>query len=1291
MAKFDLNDLKHFNAQQIVAAGPRYSPNVNANAPNLAIAALLRSINALASNKDYHALIQEFRTEIADAVSDTARTVEPLFRNKKRTPAACISLLDKLAGQKPGKSGPTLRQLRQNIRSIDSIIGTRRRRLISSHGKAKPGSRRAGSIDVELSNLRKLDDTISALVEFVDSPAFALIDNNCLLIRGSWGTGKTHSLCDIVKTRMAEGLPTLFALGHRVQADIDPLLSICKVTGLARTPIALLRRLSKLAKAAGGRALIVVDGVNEGDKRGWLQYAPAVIKLVRFFPNVGLVLSCRTPFDSQTFNEEARKLFVDVVHRGFEGVEYDAQQEFFKFYGIPGSHIPLLAPEFSRPLFLKVLCQTFSGQTASAKSHWIRDLMAGQKTMTKLLEDFVTQVGAPIEREFKLTGKTCWFILKGTKVKTTGKIVGIAPQMSANLRDHLSPMDCISIIVDAVGLSENDATRLFYRLIGDGLLVEDLMYEDGGEKHIVRLPYQRFSDHLVCRHLLENYLDVKSKQSVRRSLQKNRPLGKLFAGGEFINSYSMPGWATAVILEFPERTKRVLTDDERELLFQLPRSNQSLSPFIDPFLEGLTWRHADSFSNATDRVVGHLLKRGNRYIRDQTFEVLVGIASRAGHPYSAKRLSQYLLSQSLTLRDLQWSEFIRQTPRESSVRRLVEWTINHASTNLTDAAARNLLLLLSTFLTTTHRAFRDRATRALVILGQFHPECLFDLTSLSLAHNDPYVPERLLAASYGVMMRQWAQGNTQFHTASTVFARKLFDYMFEADAYYATSHILMRDYAFGVIDLVRRGSPKALGKRRIGRLHSSIENVTTRIPDGASIDEEACKAADPALGMDFKNYTVGRLVRDRRNYDFDNAEYQDVMRQLRWRMLNLGYSAKLFEQIDRLIGATNYRMGRADDGTKVDRYGKKYAWIAFFEIAGLRDAMGKLKDATEPRISDCDVDPTFSVGPQTWRPPVNRYFTQKLMSAASWAKSGPAPSYEHLLMCDEVDGVAGPWVLLHGNIQESALSDPRQVSTFLRSKLVKNEDLDFLRGEYAKGEPDGHHDLGQDHYVYLGEVPWSAKHGWYLRDKRGRARRQVVELFGKTQHNSVRRKASSAEGFLDWTALLSALGPQLEAEVGKKRDISPGKDDSEAAPRYIEVPRYRHIPGIQVEIPAFHFAWESYHSTENDRQNPDFVAPAISQAFGLRGRSGNSDLIDTEERQATIFRLLTGNGVTGRALYLRRDLLEKYLHETGQEIVWRNTGERSFHYKYLEAHRREFENDWEFHKYEQLVVGIPNK
>ena len=47
--------------------------------------------------------------------------------------------------------------------------------------------------------------------------------------------------------------------------------------------------------------------------------------------------------------------------------------------------------------------------------------------------------------------------------------------------------------------------------------------------------------------------------------------------------------------------------------------------------------------------------------------------------------------------------------------------------------------------------------------------------------------------------------------------------------------------------------------------------------------------------------------------------------------------------------------------TRVERYGKKYSWIAFYEIAGIRDDQGLLNyhGRFHTRISDVDIDPTF--------------------------------------------------------------------------------------------------------------------------------------------------------------------------------------------------------------------------------------------------------------------------------------------------------------------------------------------
>lgn len=80
--------------------------------------------------------------------------------------------------------------------------------------------------------------------------------------------------------------------------------------------------------------------------------------------------------------------------------------------------------------------------------------------------------------------------------------------------------------------------------------------------------------------------------------------------------------------------------------------------------------------------------------------------------------------------------------------------------------------------------------------------------------------------------------------------------------------------------------------------------------------------------MDFANYTLGRLVPDRSNYDFQNPEYKRVRGQIVGRMLGLGYSLERFGEVDREIASAGYYSGRTDNPDRVDRYGKKYAWIA---------------------------------------------------------------------------------------------------------------------------------------------------------------------------------------------------------------------------------------------------------------------------------------------------------------------------------------------------------------------------
>ena len=82
--------------------------------------------------------------------------------------------------------------------------------------------------------------------------------------------------------------------------------------------------------------------------------------------------------------------------------------------------------------------------------------------------------------------------------------------------------------------------------------------------------------------------------------------------------------------------------------------------------------------------------------------------------------------------------------------------------------------------------------------------------------------------------------------------------------------------------------------------------------------------------MNFRNYTIGRLISNRQNYDFKNKEYKSVLKQVKWRILDLGYEPEKFKAIDNQISDRSFYREPEGDMHKIDRYGKKYSWIAFF-------------------------------------------------------------------------------------------------------------------------------------------------------------------------------------------------------------------------------------------------------------------------------------------------------------------------------------------------------------------------
>ena len=98
-----------------------------------------------------------------------------------------------------------------------------------------------------------------------------------------------------------------------------------------------------------------------------------------------------------------------------------------------------------------------------------------------------------------------------------------------------------------------------------------------------------------------------------------------------------------------------------------------------------------------------------------------------------------------------------------------------------------------------------------------------------------------------------------------------------------------------------------------------------------------------------------------------------------WRIHDLGYSLARFGEVDALIARS--RNFRRDEPDRADRYGKKYSWIAFFELWGLRSDAGLLEERpwkdSEPHPERIDIGVC----------PVERKIT--LCATRYWARQSP--------------------------------------------------------------------------------------------------------------------------------------------------------------------------------------------------------------------------------------------------------------------------------------------------------------
>lgn len=722
-------------------------------------------------------------------------------------------------------------------------------------------------------------------------------------------------------------------------------------------------------------------------------------------------------------------------------------------------------------------------------------------------------------------------------------------------------------------------------LESEGVLVRTTSPE-GGQG--IAFSYDLIAGHMMARHLL-------AKPALAQWLQSDEGRAKFQFGKPGSHTFAYDVFQSLVGL-YPHRPSR------RQLWQDLSDENLVmnallLTPQSDPRQIGR--ETVERFARA--------MQESMQFARI-AFKRLRSTRAARAHPYDMDFLHGVLLAMSNTQRDLLWTEWVRASSEE------VEKDLKFLSTrwkiaDLDEREVRRARWVMWT-LTSTYRSLRDMATKTLYEFAVRRPTEFFRLAVEATAISDPYVPERMFAAAYGAALTTWSDINAaEMREALPKISREIYQTMFAPGATHPTWHALYRQYCLGIIAIARMIDPVFLSEEEAAHLLSPLSHLPNPFDNMPHYDQAVIERARlAAIQMDFGNYTIGRLIPGRSNYDDRNPEYQRVLPAIVSRMLMLGYDPEQFETVDRQMNS-GPRMG--NDKHQIDRYGKKYGWISYFEMWGVRCAQGLLAEDRSARPSDVDIDPTFPLEAASIDLPLPALFTDHLIDAGDWLVRGPQPDYGCILEIEEIDGLTGPWIVLDGYLEQNAPADERQVFTFLRGVLVDSGEVDRLCTLFTGLKYPGNHAIPEGpsyYYTYAGEMPFLSIPGLPIAGEQESDRAEYVV---------------SADGWSN--------------------------------------------NGVVVDIPVQKYAWESYHSEMNQSGGACLPSKQLCEALSLRYSPNKWDLHDASG-VASLYREIGeyGSQINGNFSYLRRDLLDRYLSHSNKVLVWLMWGERDFHYRFSE-------------------------
>ncbi len=952
-----------------------------------------------------------------------------------------------------------------------------------------------------------------------------------------------------------------------------------------------LEAVDAFGQRSGCRLPIVIDGLNESeDPRDWKDIIASLLSLLERYDHILVVCTLRTADSSRGSDhglvpKGARRrrsvdpygsyaqlaLPADIEPVRMEGFAEDVEEavtKYFNFYKIntTGQHIPYAL--FEHPLTLRLYCHSLNHERRESV------IASGfPASIYPLLRMLIDETAKRISLRKDFGGGRNEY-----KVKAALYRIGLA-FWDYNSRD-LSEQIMDEVTNDVISPW---GEKLSHILCEEGILIRNFI------SHTKGFVFSPAFDYVGGSLIAESLIDSIDSIDEIKEWWSEEDNHHRFAGHPLSFDIFASFAAHLPYSGFGIQLWKVV-----------PEGFQASS------IERLTSVESETIDKDSEEAYRILLLSDRAKLVD-AFPHLKTLRCLPEHPFNADFTDALLRSLPLAQRDLSWSEWLRgddhgwhmQGPREvADVEYFIDVWNQATDRNESD---RLIAVWISWITTSTSHQLRDLATQALVAYGIHDPVSLFEMAVLSLDIDDRYISERILAAAFGVVS---AVCPLRIHgEAVQLYTEELHQHLFAATASCQTTHERIRAYASKTIECAWYYGAC------IADEYWFKQAIPPFTMQGTMSWKESDAFDDWSKGspftMDFSNKTLGQLVPDRRHYDEKHKGYRKIVRNIAWRVQQLGWSEQVFGKIDESIESSHrYPQYRNGKELCTDRYGKKYSMIAFQEMLGYQVDRGVFDDRRSfERDTYVDIDPTFPASMEM----LELVSTDALLGleqpdTASWIQHGPLENVDHFVSLSESDSSCS-WRLLNGYVSQENYDLARHVAAFIRVFLIKSSNhLQFAgllqRQKYGSNLPEVPVFRG----VFVGEAPWS-------------------------------------KSFSDLSA------QEISCVVGERENT-------------VE---------FDVICPVCELNWEEGQSPVNVVESADCLAKPIATELQLHRPYDAIDLYDMEGRQATRNTKWTERSNEQRLFYIREDLLNQYLAANNFSMVTIVWGERELDTKSIVA------------------------